>query len=94
MECVVDKLQIERVQQLSQLLDVEENDRSVVELRILALKETFEELELVAAAATAEPTSPVLTAALYTEYLLVVLLAKNLCVVELLCGAVQRSGYA
>lgn len=78
MECVVDKLQAERAQQLSQILDVEENDRSVVAHQVQQLKETFEELELAAAAATAEPTSPVLNAALYSEYLLVVLLSKNL----------------
>lgn len=78
MDCVVDKLQAERAQQLSQILDVEEKDRSVVVQQVQTLKETFEELELAAAAATAQPTSPVLNATLYTEYLLVLLLSKNL----------------
>lgn len=95
MEGLLEKLQLEKARFLRELLAVSgANDRSVVEARIQMLQETFEELELAAAAAFADedlsaigsagpilsPNPSVLTAEFYASYLLVLLLANNLCV--------------
>ncbi|KAF1333258.1 Cop9 signalosome complex subunit, partial [Globisporangium splendens] len=91
MEGLLEKLKLEKARLLRELLAGahDENDRSVVEMRVLKLLDTLEELELVAAAAspseehaemttTSSPNPTVLNAEFYTSYLLVLLLANSL----------------
>ncbi|DAZ97158.1 TPA: hypothetical protein N0F65_004772 [Lagenidium giganteum] len=87
MENTLEKLQHERAQLQNNVLEIEDNDRKATAQRVQALKECYEELELVAAA-VAPPTQPedgmrnpnpaVLTGEFYASYLVVLLLSKNL----------------
>ncbi|TMW69172.1 hypothetical protein Poli38472_001328 [Pythium oligandrum] len=87
MEDLLEKLERERAQLLLAVLEVEDIDRMRTRKRIQSLKDVYEELELVAAAAApvvhpsegaSNPNPAVLTADFYASYLVVLLLAKNL----------------
>lgn len=100
MEGLLEKLQLAQARLLRDVLAAHENDRSAAQLQ--ELKETLEELELVAQAA-ARPTngssddganaqpSSVLTPTFYATYLLVLLLAENLYVPVYLCASCIRA---
>lgn len=85
---LVARLERQQAELLAELLQIAEAQPSVDGERVAELKRGFEELELVAAAATPAadagvPTNPnpaVLTPDFYATYLLIVLLSKNLCV--------------
>ena len=76
MEDLFDRLQRERDKRQGQLLEVEDNDRAKMLERVSKLKETYEEMELVAAAAGNDTT--VLPSDFYAQYLVVCLLDGNL----------------
>lgn len=87
MESLLEKLQLAQARLLRDVLASHGNDRSTVQRKLQELKETLEELELVAQAATrpsgsdeadAQSSERACAPTFYATYLLVLLLAENL----------------